>query len=169
MTEKAMERPLYAYVYAHVPYDDAIALLAADAATLLQDATHVGVERAREVVTTLHVPIGGFEVGRDVVVTAGEFRPVEVLRGVLPVQWHAAHGAGLFPSLAASLELSALSLRPPVTQVTLQGAYTPPLRQVGAMGDAAVGHRVAEATVQRFVEDVARRLERALAPASRAS
>lgn len=163
-----MERRLYAYEYAKVPYDDAIELLADDASRVLQDATEAGTARADEVVSTLRVPLGGFEVGRDVRITVGEFEPAEVLRGVLPLSWRADRGAGLFPAVEAVLELSALSIDPPLTQVTLIGSYTPPLGALGDVGDAMMGHRVAEATVRRFVDDVTTRLEETLATSDRA-
>lgn len=45
-----------------------------------------------------------------------------------------------------------------LSQVTLLGSYHPPLSAVGDVGDRLLGHRVAEAVVRRFVEDVAVRL-----------
>ncbi len=153
-----MERPLYAYEYAEVAYEDATELLGREAASLLQDATDATVEHAEQVVTELHVELAGFEVGREVVIEVGEFEPVEMLRGRLPLSWTAARRAGLFPAVTAHREVAALSLQPPRTPFTLVGGYEPPLGPVGAAGDAAVGHRVAEAAIERFVEDVTRRL-----------
>lgn len=152
-------RPLYAYGYAHVAFDDAIALLAEDPEGLLQSATDESMRLADRVVTSLHVEVAGFDLGRDVVVELGEFQPVEALRSVLPVSWHAASGHVLFPTVAATLEIAALSLHPPMVQVTLAGAYDPPLGPLGDVIDWALTHRMAEAVVHRFVEDVIDRLE----------
>lgn len=155
-----MQRQLYAYDYADVPYDDAIELLADDAAALLEDATNSSVDHANEVVTRLHTPLGGLEVGRDIRLEYGEFEPVAIMRARLPLSWTASSRAALFPAVDGHLEVAALSLDPPRTQVTLTGTYEPPLGAVGAMADDAVGHRLAEATAKHFVEDVVRRLER---------
>lgn len=163
-----MKRPLYAYDYARVSFDDAIALLAEDPRGLLQSATDASMEHADEVVTNLHVEVAGFDLGRDVVVELGEFQPVEALRCVLPVSWRAASGHLLFPTVAATLEIAALSLQPPMVQVTLAGSYDPPLGPLGTMVDRALTQRMAEAVVHRFVKDVAARLEDRVASLSTA-
>jgi hypothetical protein len=69
---------------------------------------------------------------------------------VLIVRWEAVgSGGGLFPVLDADITLmphgSAASL------LALSGAYRPPLGALGAALDRAVLHRVAEATIQGFV------------------
>lgn len=161
-----MSRPMYAYGYAHAAFDDAIAILAEDPRGLLQSATDTSMERADEVVTNLHVDVAGFDLGRDVVVEFGDFQPVEAMRCVLPVSWRAASGHLLFPTVEATLEISALSLHPPMVQVTLAGSYEPPLGAVGGVVDRALTHRMAEAVIHRFVEDVTDRLEARVATLS---
>lgn len=163
-----MSRPLYAYDYAHVGFDDAIALLAQDPQGLLQSATDTSMRHADNVVTNLHVEVAGFDLAREVLVELGEFQPVEALRCVLPVSWRAASGHLLFPTVAATLEIAALSLQPPLVQVTLAGSYDPPLGPLGHVVDRALTHRMAEAVVHRFVEDVASRLESRVASVSAA-
>lgn len=163
-----MTRPLYAYDYAHVAFDDAIALLAEDPGGLLQSATDASMQHADEVVTNLHVEVAGFDLGRDVVIELGEFEPVEALRCILPVSWRAASGHLLFPTVAATLEIAALSLQPPLVQVTLAGSYDPPLGPLGTMVDRALTQRMAEAVIHRFVQDVACRLEARVASVSAA-
>lgn len=157
-----MARPLHAYSYASVPFDDAVALLAEDAGGLLQSATDVSAAHGDEVLGTLHLDVGGFEVSRDVLIEVGSFDPVEILRSVVPVRWRAARGHLLFPTVDAQLELAALSLDPPTVQVTLTGTYAPPLGVVGEVLDRAFDHRVAEVVIHRFVREVAERLERRL-------
>lgn len=153
-----MDRPLYAYAYADVAYDDAIAMLAEDPEGLLQSATEASITHSDEVVARLELGVAGFEVGRDVIVHLGSFDPVEQLRGVLPVRWEAAEGHVLFPTVDATLEVAAMSLHPPMVQVTLAGHYRPPMGLVGRAIDRLV-HRAAEAVVHGFVRDVAGRLE----------
>ena len=162
-----MDRPLYAYEYARAAYEDVVAVLRADAATLLQDATSASQEHADEVVTRLRVPVGGFELGRDVRIHVGDFETPEPLRTRVGLSWQATDVAGLFPAVDASLEVAALSEHPPRTQITLVGTYEPPLGIVGAAVDRALLHRVAESAVHTFVREVTARLtERARATVS---
>lgn len=154
-----MGRPLYAYSYAGVAYDDAIATLAREPRRLLQSATDASSSLGGEVVGSLAVDLGGFEVGRDVTIEIGQFEPIEVLRSILPVRWKAVRGALLYPTVDGQLEIAALSLHPPRVQVTLSGEYDPPFGWSGDVIDRAVLHRVAEAVAHRFVGEVAERLQ----------
>ena len=63
------------------------------------------------------------------------------------------------------LEMSAWPLSATETQIEIAGEYRPPLGVVGNAIDAAVGHRIAEASVHRFLEDVVEQIRREL-PAS---
>lgn len=159
-----MRRPLYAYEYAEVRYDDAVALLAEHAPLLLQEATDATVAHTDEIVARLSVDAGGFEVGRDVVIELGAFEPVEMIRGRMPLSWRAARRPALFPSMSGALEVASLSTRPPLVQVTVLGDYTPPLGVLGSVADSAVGHRVAEAATHRLVHEIVSRLEALAAP-----
>jgi hypothetical protein len=70
----------------------------------------------------------------------------------LDLTWKAASAPVLFPLMHATL-----SVRPVVssdTQVMIEGHYDPPLGFGGEAIDSAVGHRVAQATVHRFLDDV---------------
>jgi hypothetical protein len=63
------------------------------------------------------------------------------------------------------LELSAWPLSSSETQIEIAGEYRPPLGVVGNAIDAAVGHRIAEASVKSFLDDVVEQMRREL-PAS---
>jgi hypothetical protein len=158
-----MERPIYAYEYVEAPFDDITELLADASAVVLQSATDAAATHAGEVVSRLRVPLGGLEIGRDIRVEIGEFKPVEATRVKVPLRWRAASAAALFPSVEADLEVQALSLSPPYVQVSLVGMYKPPLGIVGAAGDAIAGHKVAEVAIRRLVADIAARLEQEIA------
>lgn len=70
------------------------------------------------------------------------------------IRWEAAGAAGgLFPVMDADLRLSAIDESH--TLLTLSGAYRPPLGMVGKALDRAVLHRVAAATVRRFISRLA--------------
>ncbi len=154
-----MAATLYAYADADVAFDDAIEVLTTRPEQLLQEATDASAAHGDAVTGELVVDLGGFQLARDVAIQVGTPRPVEVLRSVLPLRWRAAEGHVLFPAAEANLELSALSLHPPRVQVTVSGTYDPPLGIVGELLDRAIAHRIAAAVVQRFVDEVALRLE----------
>jgi hypothetical protein len=154
-----VDRPLHAYTYADVAYDDAIEVLARDPDAILQRATDRSAAHGEELYANLAVDVGGFELGRDVVIELDEFQPVEVLRCVLPLRWRAARGHLLFPTVDGQLEIAAISFDPPRVQVTLTGAYDPPFGRAGELLDRVGPQRIAEAVVHRFVREVASRLE----------
>ena len=66
----------------------------------------------------------------------------------------------VFPVMNAELLFWPLSSSE--TQLEIEGAYRPPLGIVGNALDAAIGHRVAEATVHRLLEDLVEQLRREL-------
>ena len=78
--------------------------------------------------------------------------------------WEAKRAAGFFPVMRA--DLSFFPLTSTETQLELEGSYRPPLGVVGSVADAALGHRVAEATVHRFLEDIVEQIRRELPPRS---
>jgi hypothetical protein len=155
-----VERPLHCYAYVEAPFDLVSQLLAEDAVGLLQHATEDAAEQAGTLSRTLRTGVAGFEVARDVRIEVGEFSPAAVTRSVVPLRWHAEKGRLLFPELAADLEVSAVVLDPPLTQITVSGSYEPPLGVLGAGADRLVLHRLAEATVHRFTHEVAEELRR---------
>ena len=155
-----MERPLHCYAYVEAPFDVVTRLLAEDAPGVLQHATDDAVEKADGLSRTLRVAVGGFEITQDVVIEVGRFEPREVLRNIVPLRWHATHGRLLFPELTADLEVSAVTLDPPLTQLTVMGTYAPPLGLLGAGADRLVLHRLAEATVHRFTHELADQIRR---------
>ncbi|MDX1659226.1 MAG: hypothetical protein R3343_10440 [Nitriliruptorales bacterium] len=162
-----MERNLYTYTYVRRPFDEVAQLLAEDPAAILQDATERAAKEARTLRTDLSIEIGGIEIGHDIMIEVGEFEPLSMLAVTLPLRWHADSAEALFPSMEATLEVQALSVRQPMTQLSFIGSYRPPLGVLGAAGDVLVGKRIAEAVVHRFINTVADRIELALREPSR--
>lgn len=155
-----MSRELHVYAYVEAPFDLCIRLLAENATRVLQQATDESAEQARVLSRPLEVEVGGLTVSHDVVIEIGEFEPRRISSSVVPLRWHAETGRLLFPTMEAELEVAALVFDPPLTQVTLNGTYEPPLGALGAGADRmALGH-LAEATVHRFVHEVADQLRR---------
>lgn len=157
-----MARHLHAYAYVEAPFDVCSRLLAEDAGRVLQQATDDAASQAHVLSRTLEVEVGGFSVSREVVIEVGDFQPQQVTASVVPLRWHAERGRLLFPELTAELEIAAVTLDPPLTQLTLDGSYEPPLGALGAGADRVALGRIAEATVHRFVHEVADHLRRSV-------
>ena len=107
-----------------------------------------------------------FEVGRELLVRAGVGAVskqvlVQLLRPyehggvtVVPLRWVATGATGtMFPQLDGNLELAPTD--DGGSTLALAGAYRAPLAAVGASLDRVLLHRVAEASVRRFLQDVA--------------
>ena len=85
-------------------------------------------------------------------VSVGDLRLHED-RAVLPLRMSATGPAQLFPRLDADLEIAPADATG--TKVTLRGTYAPPLGRIGEAIDRAVLHRLADATLRSFVDEVA--------------
>ena len=70
----------------------------------------------------------------------------------------------LFPLMKG--ELSVYPLTSSETQLDFSGIYEPPFGTVGKTMNAIVGHRIAEASMHRFIADVAEYLRQTLASRS---
>jgi hypothetical protein len=150
-------RPLSCYDYVNRPYPIVRDALLVDPIHVFQRATAAAREAAR-----LHVQVGSLDLGVDV-----SIHVVDVVSDdkttKLRLTWSAATSAGLFPAMEATLAVYALTSTE--TQLELDGRYTPPLGALGAVIDAAVGHQIAQATVTRFIAEVAGWLRSELGPA----
>jgi hypothetical protein len=151
------ERQAQHYTYVNRPYERVAEALRLDAIGIFQRATASATTQARALVSTMRANIGSLEIGTEVVI---EVKGVEETRTRpmgpttrLHLAWRASKHPDLFPTMDGTLAVFALS--PEQTQVAFTGTYCPPLGAVGAAFDALIGHRVAEAAVQRFVEEVA--------------
>ncbi|HEY8340458.1 MAG TPA: hypothetical protein VIK95_11340 [Egibacteraceae bacterium] len=149
-----MRRHVYYYTMLEVPYEQAAAVLRESPQRWLPDpARHQGGEWH----VALHADgaLPPAIARRDALVTVGE--PAQNDNLMLALEWRSATADRLFPVLTADLELVRLESG---CQLSLMGTYRPPLAVVGEATDRLLGHRVAEATVRRFVLDVAARVER---------
>jgi hypothetical protein len=84
-------------------------------------------------------------------------RPVRLpSKLVLPLHWRAVGAEKLFPVLDADLEVARLT--PGTTQVSVSARYRPPVGALGSMIDRALLHRIAEATMKDFLDQIATKL-----------
>lgn len=155
-----MSKPheLRCYDYVNKPYAAVCAALREDLKGVLQRATVGAERRAQTIAAELKVSIGPLDIGTEVTVKLGaiEEKVDGVQRGPamhIRLSWQATHATALLPSMEADLVVYPLSATE--TQIDLRGVYKPPLGAVGAALDSLIGHRLAEASVRRFVEDIA--------------
>jgi len=151
-------RSVRCFDYVNRPYESVRDVLKTDAVEVFGAATRAAARRARSVASTLHVNLGGINVGADISISvkkieeeAPKVRSAPVTR--LLLEWEAANSPRLFPFMEA--ELAIYPLTASETQLDFTGEYEPPLGALGSALDAIVGHRIAEASVHRFVGDVA--------------
>ena len=110
----------------------------------------------------------GIGLGVQVHMHVRGIRDEEGVGGMPPVtrvslEWEAGQGANLVPRAVA--ELTVWAVTPSESRLELEGLYRPPLGVVGNAVDAAVGLRVAEATVGHLLDDVVEELRRDIPPA----
>ena len=152
------EREIRCFDYVNHRYEKVRDALMADAAPAFSRATTRAAARADDLASQLHVTVGGLEVGTEVEISvnaveerpgAGKHPPVTRIR----FEWKAKKSPQLFPLMRA--ELAVYPLTGSETQLDFSGQYTPPLGVVGRGLDAMVGNRIADASVHRFVSEVA--------------
>ena len=158
-----MSRPpeIRYFDYVNAGYERVRDVLGRDALAVCRAATKTAAARAASLASELHVNIGGFEIGTDIDITLLELedRPADVKSPrttTLSLEWEAARRPRLFPFMHAKLILYPLTATE--TQLELLSRYDPPLGVVGAALDALVGHRIADASVHRFLTEVAAHL-----------
>lgn len=161
----AATRDVRSFDYVNHPYAVVRDVLQNRAEEVFRAATQAASTRAQSVAAALRVNVAGIEIGRDVVIrvrASGERHDQALLQPVtrIEIEWEAAKAPRLFPLMHAELAVYALS--PTETQLDFHGHYDPPLGALGGMIDAIVGHRIAEASVHRFLGDVAAHLRSAL-------
>ncbi|MFP5309974.1 MAG: hypothetical protein ACLGIR_10415 [Actinomycetes bacterium] len=144
--------------YVDVPFDVVAAILADDAVAVLQDSSATAERETHAAHAHLHAHLGGAEVEREVRIAVGPFEPLGITRVRVPLRWEAERAPALFPVAEGTLDVQAMSLHPPVTEVGITAVYEPPLGPLGTLGDTLLGHRYAEEAVSRFVREVADRV-----------
>ena len=152
------------YDYVNHPYDRVRDTLKHDALAVFQSATKAAVSRLESVAAELHVDLGGVGVKKDITISVKNVEEkVDAMSTPstrLALEWEAASQPGWFPMMKANL--SVYPLTGTETQLDFWGSYEPPFGTVGKAINAVAGHRIAEASVHRFIDDVAAYLRRAL-------
>jgi hypothetical protein len=153
------------YDYVNHPYERVRDALRQNALAVFQSATKAAASRAQSVAAELHVDIGAVAFKTDIKISIKNVE--EKLAAMaspatrLQLEWEAATTPGLFPLMRA--ELAAYPLTATETQLDFWGSYQPPFGAMGKAINTIVGHRIAEASVHRFIDEVAAYLRETLA------
>ncbi len=158
-------REIRYFDYVNHPYQQVADALTGDAPSTFQAATKSAVSRAEDVASELHINIAGIDIATDIsiLVVGVEKDPGGVKarpKTTVVLEWEATKLPRLFPFMRA--ELSIYPLTATETQLELAGNYEPPMGVLGSAINAIAGHTIAEASVHRFVNDVADYLRRSL-------
>ena len=159
------KREIRCYDYVNHPYECVRDALKQNALAVFQLATKAAASRAQSVAAELHVDIGAVAVKADIAISIKnvdeKFDAMSNPVTRLQLEWEGARTPGLFPLMKA--ELSVYPLTGTETQLDFWGLYEPPFGTVGKAINAIVGHRIAEASVHRFIDEVAAYLRKTLA------
>ena len=158
-------REIRCFDYVNHPYEQVRDALSKDAALVFQAATKAAASRASSIASELRVDIGGIGLEADILISVTKIEDqgpdLSTPLTRLHLKWQAAKLPALFPLMDA--ELSIYPLTAHETQLDFSGVYEPPLGPMGKAINAVVGHRIAEVSVHRFVNDVAAHLRQELA------
>jgi hypothetical protein len=165
-----VKRPeIRSYDYVNQPYARVRDAVTGDAVEVFRSATRAAADRARSVAAELRVDIAGIEIGKEIDIAVTDVAESKGDSGGTPLTrmrlaWKAATRPGLFPFMDAVLSIYPLTTTE--TQLDFSGQYEPPLGLLGGALDAVAGRRIAEASVHRFVADVAGHLRQSLGGAA---
>ena len=150
---------IHCYDYVNHPYAQVRDALTKDPVTLFRAATRAAASRAQSVAAELRVELGGVGVEADITISVENIEEKSSATR-MQLEWESATMPNLFPLMKA--EIAIYPLTATETQLDFQGTYEPPLGALGKAMNALVGHRIAEASVHRFVTDVAGYLRQAI-------
>ena len=158
-------REIHCYDYVNHPYAEVRDALSKNALWVFQSATRAAASRAQSIASELRVDLGAIGIEADIRISVKNIE-VKDREGIsepvtrLQLEWEAATMPRFFPLMRA--ELSVYPLTATETQLDFRGLYEPPFGALGKAVNAIVGHRIAEASVERFVTDVAQYLRKNL-------
>jgi hypothetical protein len=138
------------YYFGHVEGTLAeVAILIGDSQSDLSAWAQLAVRHGEELRTRI-VP-GPFMPAKDVHIEVGraERRLGSV---VIPIKWKATGAHAIFPEMNADLVLQPIGHMN--VQVVFRGSYDPPFGGIGRLLDRALLHRLAEASVKSFVDQL---------------
>lgn len=157
------QRTVRAYDYVNHRYEHVRDVLSGDALGIFQKATHAAEQRGGQIAASLSVDISGLQVSKNIDIEVGSIHEDRSQKSPVThvhVKWQASDSPRLFPVMNGDVKIHALS--PTETLVDFTGEYEPPMGLLGGAIDAVVGHRLAEASVHRFVTAVVEHLRQSV-------
>ena len=157
----ANKNSIRSYDYVNHPYEYVKEKLIGDTIGIFQNATKSAALRAHNVAAELHINIAGIELGKDISIGIKNIdvtpkRPGSLPKTSINIEWSAAKNPSMFPVMNGYLNIYPLTATE--TQLDFDGNYEVPLGIVGGVLDSVIGHKIAEASVSRFMKDVAAHL-----------
>ena len=151
-------KPIRVYDYVNKPYKTVQEQLIRNGNEIFTRATKTAASQVGDALPELRVNFGGIEVSTTISikingVTESEKAPGKEHVTSIELEWEAAKMRNLFPLMKA--ELLVYPLTATETQLELSGNYEPPFGLLGSAVDGVAGNRIAEASVQHFITDVA--------------
>jgi hypothetical protein len=156
---------IHCFDYINHPYEQVRSALTKDVPAVFHSATRAAAARAQSIASELRIDLGGIAIEADIriLVQNIETKERDNMSGPLTrlqLEWEAATMPRLFPLMKADLSLYPITATE--TQLDFKGLYEPPFGPLGKAVNAMIGHRIAEASVNGFVSDVAGYLRRSL-------
>jgi len=140
----AIPHQLHAFDYVNRGYEHVRDALLKEPLVLFQRAT----------ATELRAKAGPVDVGAEIDIEIGAIEETVSAAGrkttKIGIAWKATRRPGMFPTLRGELLIYPLTRTE--TQLELSGTYDPPFGVIGEVLDAAGMHRVAEQTVNGFIQ-----------------
>ncbi len=152
--------PIRCFDYVNHSYEKVCEALAMNANDVFHQATRRAETRAESVAAGLHLNVAGVEIGKEILIDIKSYVDIESngeQQMAVFLEWKAASTPSLFPTMIAQLHVYPITSTE--TQLDFNGEYKPPLGILGKAVNAVVGHRIADASVHRFVAEVADYLE----------
>ncbi|MGH9322470.1 MAG: hypothetical protein ACRD21_00015 [Vicinamibacteria bacterium] len=159
-------RDIRIFAYVDYPYDRVRRVLTTDALAAVHGASEAASFRTKSIASGLGVALPGIGVKKEIPIAVREIKEKpegdSAIEGTrFHVEWKATESPGLFP--LATAELSIHPLTDEETQLDVYGQSQPAADWLGSEVEAVVSHRIAEASVHRFVSEVAKYLKGQLA------
>jgi len=153
MSKPSARRPVTLARTVQVPADAVHRQLATDAAAVVGASSSASAETGRRQVGIRL--LGDVKIQRKVKIGFGPLMEEDDGTLVLLVWWEAAEHPRLFPTFDGGLEVGE---RGDATELRLVGSCQPPLGRLGAFADEIAGYRLARATLEAFLAEVASRV-----------
>ena len=147
---------LRGFVEIPTPAESATEVLARLPQALVESFAVEAADHGHTVLAAVGFPVAGRRLDKQVEIELGDAVRTPS-RTWLPIWWKATGAGSLFPSLEGELEAAPLGKS--LTQIGLSARYKPPFGAVGTTLDQMLLHRIAEATIQDFLQRVAAAVE----------